>query len=64
MSTVAALRSLPARLFARPAPTPFVHRHDPARVRALQRDAARQAWLETLTSDQRRMALQTYGDIH
>jgi hypothetical protein len=64
VSLSSAIRSLPARLLAQPAAAPFVHRHDPARIRALQRAAARAAWLETLTSDQRRMALQTHGDIH
>lgn len=49
------------RLFAGPAL--FQHRHDPELQRAIQRRAAREAWLSDLPAGERRLAQPTYGDI-
>lgn len=43
-------------------PEAFVHRNDPARIRAEQRAAAREAFLSKLSPGQRVLAGPDYGD--
>lgn len=66
MNPVRALRQLAAfrRLIRGEEPQVFVHRHDPERIRATQRRAAREAWLSQQTAAQRQLAAPFFGDIH
>lgn len=43
-------------------PEAFIHRNDPARIRAEQRAAAREAFLSQLSSGQRQLAGPHFGD--
>ncbi|MFD3263356.1 hypothetical protein [Phenylobacterium ferrooxidans] len=43
-------------------PELFTHRHDPARIRAAQRAAARDAFLSQLPTGQRQLAGPHFGD--